>query len=124
MADALLSGERKAILLGNAAAQHPQASQLLALATVDRPSTPAPASVTWAKPATAWARSSSARCLAPAACTPARCSPQPMKALLLLNTEPVLDSADAAAARQALAGVGPGRGAHAVQGRGRPTSPT
>jgi NADH-quinone oxidoreductase subunit G len=29
---------------------------------------------------------------------------QPMKALLLLNTEPMLDSADAAAARQALAG--------------------
>ena len=31
---------------------------------------------------------------------------QPMKALLLLNTEPVLDAADAAAARQALGGSG------------------
>ena len=33
VADALLSGERKAILLGNAAAQHPQASALLAIHT-------------------------------------------------------------------------------------------
>jgi len=32
IAASLLSGERKAVLLGNAAAQHPQASQLLALA--------------------------------------------------------------------------------------------
>ncbi|RQP24686.1 NADH-quinone oxidoreductase subunit NuoG [Piscinibacter terrae] len=32
IADSLLSGERKAVLLGNAAAQHPQASSLLALA--------------------------------------------------------------------------------------------
>ncbi len=32
IADSLLSGERRAVLLGNAAAQHPQASQLLALA--------------------------------------------------------------------------------------------
>ncbi|MBX3618518.1 MAG: NADH-quinone oxidoreductase subunit NuoG [Rhizobacter sp.] len=32
IAESLLAGERKAVLLGNAAAQHPQASQLLALA--------------------------------------------------------------------------------------------
>src|SRR5207247_7092447 len=32
IANALLSGEHKAVLLGNAAAQHPQASALLALA--------------------------------------------------------------------------------------------
>ncbi|WP_280150622.1 NADH-quinone oxidoreductase subunit NuoG [Piscinibacter sp. XHJ-5] len=32
VADSLLSGERKAVLLGNAAAQHPQASALLSLA--------------------------------------------------------------------------------------------
>ena len=32
IADSLLSGDRKAVLLGNAAAQHPQASSLLALA--------------------------------------------------------------------------------------------
>jgi NADH-quinone oxidoreductase subunit G len=31
---------------------------------------------------------------------------RPMKALLMLNTEPVLDAADAAAARKALAGSG------------------
>ena len=34
------------ILLGNAAAQHPQASQLLALAQLDRRRRPAPASAT------------------------------------------------------------------------------
>jgi NADH-quinone oxidoreductase subunit G len=32
IAPSLLSGERKAVLLGNAAAQHPQAATLLALA--------------------------------------------------------------------------------------------
>ena len=55
------SGERKAILLGNAAAQHPQAGALLALARLDRRRRPARPSATSAKPRTASARNSSAR---------------------------------------------------------------
>ena len=105
VAAALLSGQRKAVLLGNAAAQHPQASALLALAQ-------------WIAEATG------ARCgyLGEAAnhvgaqlvgavpgaggLDAGQMLSRPMKALLLLNTEPVLDAADAAAARRALADAG------------------
>ena len=105
IATSLLSGERKAILLGNAAAQHPQASQLLALAQ--------------------WIASEVGACvgfLGEAAngvgaqwvnalpgeggLNAGQMLSQPMKAMLLLGVEPVFDAADAAAARAALQGAG------------------
>jgi NADH-quinone oxidoreductase subunit G len=85
-------GQRKAVLLGNAAAQHPQAAQLLALAQwigqpyrrhrgLSRRNRPTP-----------WALSSWARCPGQGGLNAGQMLTQPMKALLLLNVEPVLDS--------------------------------
>jgi NADH-quinone oxidoreductase subunit G len=105
VAQALLSGERKAILLGNAAAQHPQASTLLALANWLGEQTGATvgfltdganrvgAQLVGAQPQNGGLNAE-------------QMLSQPMKALLLLNVEPVLDSANAAAARAALQGSG------------------
>ncbi len=105
VAKALLSGERKAVLLGNAAAQHPQAAQLLALASWIADNTGATvghlgdggnsvgAQLVGATPG-------------PGGLNAGQMLNQPMKALLLLNTEPVLDAADAAAARKALGASG------------------
>ncbi len=73
---------------------------------LDRPSTPAPASATSAKPATASGAQLVGALPGPGGLNAGQMLTQPMKALLLLNTEPVLDGADAAAARQALAGSG------------------
>ncbi len=105
IAASLLSGQRVAVLLGNTAAQHPQASALLALSQ-------------WI------AQACDARCgyLGEAGNTvgaqlvgalpgegglnAAQMLTQPMKALLLLNCEPVLDGADAVATRRALAASG------------------
>jgi NADH-quinone oxidoreductase subunit G len=101
----LLSGERKAVLLGNAAAQHPQANELLELANFIAEHTGASvgylgevgngvgAQLVGAVPG-------------PDGLNAGRMLGQPMKALLLLNTEPVLDAADAAAAKAALTGSG------------------
>ena len=105
IAASLLSGERKAILLGNAAAQHPQAAQLLALAQ-------------WIGQATG----ATVGCLGEAANSvgaqwvgalpgeggldAGRMLGQPMKALLLLGVEPIFDAADPAAAQAALQGSG------------------
>jgi NADH-quinone oxidoreductase subunit G len=101
IAASLLIGERKAILLGNAAAQHPQASTLLALAQ-------------WIAAhieASCGYLGEGGNCVGaqlvgalpgPGGLNAGQMLSQPMKALLLLNTEPVLDSADAAAARKAL----------------------
>ena len=105
VARSLLSGEHKAVLLGNAAAQHPQASALLALAQ-------------WIAAATGAScgylgdsgNGVGAQLVGAMPCegglNAGQMLSQPMKALLLLNTEPVLDAADAAAAKQALAGSG------------------
>ena len=105
VATALLTGERKAVLLGNAAAQHPQATQLLALANWIAEHTGASvgylgeggngvgAQLVGAVPG-------------PGGLNAGQMLGQPMKALLLLNTEPVLDAADAAAARKALGASG------------------
>ncbi|WP_425260506.1 NADH-quinone oxidoreductase subunit NuoG [Rubrivivax sp. RP6-9] len=105
VAAALLSGERKAVLLGNAAAQHPQAGTLLALAQWI--GTHTGASVGYLGEA---ANSVGAQLVGalPGAggLNAGQMLGQPMKALLLLNLEPVLDSADAAAAKAALAGSG------------------
>ncbi len=105
IADSMLSGERGALLLGNAAAQHPRASMLLALAQWIAAHTGATcgylgeagnhvgAQLVGALPGAGGLNA-------------AQMLSQPMKALLLLNTEPVLDGADAAAARKALAASG------------------
>jgi NADH-quinone oxidoreductase subunit G len=105
IAASLLMGERKAVLLGNAAAQHPQASQLLALARWIAQHTGA--SVGYL---TEGGNAVGAQLVGalpgPGGLNAGQMQTQPMKALLLLNTEPVLDSADAAATRQALANSG------------------
>ena len=102
IAASLLSGERKAVLLGNAAAQHPQAAELLTLAQWVATHTGATcgylgeagngvgAQLVGALPGAGGLHAG-------------QMLTQPMKAMLLLNTEPVLDAADAAAARKALA---------------------
>ena len=102
IAASLLSGERKAVLLGNAAAQHPQAAVLLRLAQWIASNTGATcgylgeagngvgAQMVGAMPGAGGLHAG-------------QMLTQPMKAMLLFNTEPVLDAADAAAARKALA---------------------
>jgi len=105
LAEGLLSGERKAILLGNAAAQHPQASQLLALAQWLGDHTGATVGylgeagnsvgAQWVNALPGEGGLNAGQMLS-----------QPMKALLLLDVEPQVDAADAAAARAALAGSG------------------
>ncbi|MEO5735156.1 MAG: NADH-quinone oxidoreductase subunit NuoG [Rubrivivax sp.] len=105
VAQSLLSGEHKAVLLGNAAAQHPQATELARLASWIAQHTGA--SFGWLVDGGNAVGAQLVGAL-PAAdgLTAARMLSQPMKALLLLNTEPMLDSADADATRQALAGSG------------------
>ncbi len=105
VAASLLSGEHKAVLLGNAAAQHPQASALLAVAgwiaaqvgarvgLLTEGANAVGAQLVGAQPG-------------PGGLNAGQMLSQPMKALLLLNTEPVLDAADAAAARKALGASG------------------
>ena len=103
IANGLLSGERKAVLLGNAAAQHPQASALLALAQWLGEQTGAAvgylgesgnsvgAQLVGAQPQ--WGGLDAAR----------MCAPQgALKAALLLDVEPTLDAADPSAARAAM----------------------
>jgi NADH-quinone oxidoreductase subunit G len=104
VADQLLSGERKAVLLGNAAVQHPQAGTLLALAHWIAAQCDASVGV-FGEAANSvgaqWAR------VLPGASGlhAGQMLSQPMKALLLLNVEPVHDAADPAAARAALEGA-------------------
>ncbi|MFN9195414.1 MAG: NADH-quinone oxidoreductase subunit NuoG, partial [Pseudomonadota bacterium] len=105
VARSLLSGRRGALLLGHAAARHPQAGQLLALADwiarrvgascgyLGEGGNDVGAQLVGAVPG-------------PGGLDAGRMLTQPMKARLLLNDEPPLDAADAAAARQALADSG------------------
>ena len=105
VADALLSGEHKAILLGNAAAQHPQAGALLALAQWIGQHTGA--SVGYLVEAANSVGAQLVNALPGAGGLNAgQMLSQPMKALLLLDVEPALDAANAAAASTALAGSG------------------
>jgi len=105
IAASLLSGERKAILLGNAAAQHPQASSLLALANWIAAQTGA--SVGYLTEA---ANSVGAQLVGAQPKNGGLNAGQmlgadgasPLKACVLLNVEPTLDAANAAAARAAL----------------------
>jgi NADH-quinone oxidoreductase subunit G len=105
VAASLLGGERKAVLLGNSAAQHPQAGALLALASWIAEHTGA--SVGYLGEA---ANSVGAQLVGalPGAggLNAGQMLGQPMKALLLLATEPLLDAADPATARMALAASG------------------
>ncbi len=105
IADSLLAGERKAVLLGNAAAQHPQATQLLALAGWIAEHTGA--TVGYLSEA---ANSVGAQLVGalpgPGGLNAGQMLSAPMKALLLLHVEPLADAADAAAARAALQGAG------------------
>jgi NADH-quinone oxidoreductase subunit G len=105
IAQALLSGERKAVLLGNAAAQHPQAATLLALANWIAAQTGA--TVGYLGEAANSVGAQLVRALPGAGGLNAgQMLGQPMKALLLLDVEPPHDAADAAAAQAALAGSG------------------
>ncbi|MBN8493920.1 MAG: NADH-quinone oxidoreductase subunit G, partial [Burkholderiales bacterium] len=101
IAASLLGAERKALLLGNAAAQHPQASQLLALAQWIGEQTGATVGYLAEAANTVGAQLVGAL---PGAggLNAGQMLSQPMKALLLLNVEPELDAADGAAARVAL----------------------
>ena len=105
IAQALLSGERKAVLLGNAAAQHPQAATLLALASWIAAQTGA--TVGYLGEA---ANSVGAQLVKAVpgngGLNAGQMLSQQMKALLLLDVEPERDAADAAAAQAALAGAG------------------
>jgi NADH-quinone oxidoreductase subunit G len=101
IAASLLGAERKALLLGNAAAQHPQASALLALAQWIGEHTGA--SVGYLGEAANSVGAQLVGALPGAVGLHAgQMLSQPMKALLLLNVEPELDAADGAAARAAL----------------------
>jgi NADH-quinone oxidoreductase subunit G len=105
VARSLLAGERKAVLLGNAAAQHPRAAALLGLASWIAEQ--CGASVGFFGEA---ANSVGAQLVSalpgPGGMDAGQMLRQGMKALLLLNVEPALDAADAAAATAALQGSG------------------
>ena len=105
VAASLLGGERKAVLLGNAAAQHPEAGALLALANWIAQHTGASCGYLGESGNSVGAQLVDA-VPGPGGLHAGQMLAQPMKALLLLNVEPVLDAADAAAAKKALAGAG------------------
>ena len=105
VAQALLSGERKAVLLGNAAAQHPQAATLLALAQWIGAHTGASVGYLTADANTVGAQWVNAL-PGVGGLNAGQMLSQPMKALLLLDVEPALDAADAAATQAAMAGAG------------------
>ena len=105
VAQALLSGEHKAILLGNAAAQHPQASTLLVLANFIAEHTGATVGYLTEAGNTVGAQLVGAQ-PQEGGLNAGQMLSQPMKALLLLNVEPALDAANAAAATAALNGSG------------------
>jgi NADH-quinone oxidoreductase subunit G len=100
-AKTLLSGERKAVLLGNAAAQHSQAAELLALAQFIGAHTGA--SVGYLGEAANSVGAQLVDALPGAGgLDAAQMLAQPRRALLLLNVEPVLDMANPQAAHAAL----------------------
>jgi NADH-quinone oxidoreductase subunit G len=105
IAASLLSGASKAVLLGNAAVQHPQASQLLALAQFIGQHTGASVGVLGEAGNVVGAQLVRA-VPGPGGMDAGQMLSQPMKALLLLNTEPVLDAAHAAGAHAALQASG------------------
>jgi NADH-quinone oxidoreductase subunit G len=105
IAGSLLMGEHKAVLLGNAAVQHPQASTLLALANWIGAQVGATVGVLGEAANTVGAQLVNAL---PGAggLSAGQMLTQPMKALLLLGVEPLLDTADAAATAAAMKQAG------------------
>ena len=101
IAASLLSGERKAILLGNAAAHHPNASSLLALASWIAEQTGA--TVGWLTEAANTVGAQLVKALpGPGGLNAAQMLAGGLKAAILLNTEPEFDSAAGARAAAAL----------------------
>jgi NADH-quinone oxidoreductase subunit G len=97
VAELLMSGERKAVLLGNAAAQHPRASELLALANWIAEQTGASVGYLGEGANGVGAQLVGAM-PAQDGLDAGRMLSQPMKALLLLHVEPTFDAADPSAA--------------------------
>jgi NADH-quinone oxidoreductase subunit G len=102
VASSLLSGQRKALLLGNAAAAHPQAESLLALANWIAEQVGASCGYLGAAANSVGAQIVNAQPGVAGLSAAQMLGDQPRKALLLLNTEAVLDAADPQAARSAL----------------------
>ncbi|MCK6426750.1 MAG: NADH-quinone oxidoreductase subunit NuoG [Burkholderiaceae bacterium] len=102
MAELLLSGQNQAILLGNAAAAHPQAAELLAVANWIAGQCGATVGYLGEAGNSVGAQLVRAQPQQGGLDAAAMLS-QPRKAYLLFNTEPLLDAADAAQAAKALA---------------------
>ncbi len=105
VAELLAGGSQKALLLGQAAAQHLQAAQLLAVAHWIAAQTGATVGYLGDGGNAVGAQLVGAQ-PGPGGLNAAQMLTQPMKALLLLHTEPQLDGADAAATAAALAQSG------------------
>jgi len=105
IAKSLLSGKAKAVLLGNAAAQHPQAASLLALASWIAAQTGATVGYLSEAANTVGAQLVRAQPGQGGLNAGQMLAGETLKAILLLNTDPVLESANAAAAAKALAGA-------------------
>ena len=103
IADSLLGGERKAVLLGNAAAHHAKASSLLALANWIAAQTGASVGYLTEAANTVGAQWVGAQ-PGPSGKNAGQMLAGGVKALLLLNNEPVADSAAGQGAVAALAG--------------------
>ncbi|MBV8502259.1 MAG: NADH-quinone oxidoreductase subunit G [Paucibacter sp.] len=103
IAKSLLSGQKKAVLLGNAAAQHPQAGSLLTLANWIAAQTGASVGYLSEAANTVGAQLIGALPRADGLNAGQMLNGSALKAMLLLNNDPVLDSANAAAASKALA---------------------
>jgi NADH-quinone oxidoreductase subunit G len=103
IASALLSAERKAVLLGNAAAQHPQAGGLLARAQWLAEQTGATVGYLGEAANSVGAQLVGALPLRGGMNAGQMLSAAGLKAVVLLDVEPALDAADPAAARAALA---------------------
>jgi NADH-quinone oxidoreductase subunit G len=101
IAQSLLSGTRKAVLLGNAAVQHPQATELLALAQWIGAQTGASVGV-FGEAANSVGAQLAGALPGPGGLDAGAMLAQPRRALLLLGVEPVLDMADPQAAHAAL----------------------
>ncbi|MDL5033467.1 NADH-quinone oxidoreductase subunit NuoG [Pelomonas sp. APW6] len=102
IASSLLGGTRKAVLLGNAAAEHPQAASLLSLANWIATETGATVGYLSAAANTVGAQLARALPGQGGANAGELLSSKPAKALLLLNIDPALDSANPAAAVKAV----------------------
>ncbi|MFN3861079.1 MAG: NADH-quinone oxidoreductase subunit NuoG [Roseateles sp.] len=102
IAASLASGSAKAVLLGNAAAEHPQAASLLALAQWIAQQVGASFGYLTAAANTVGAQLVKAQPVSGGLNAGQMLGGTALKAVLLLNTDPVLDSANAAAAAKAL----------------------